>query len=128
MHRRAGRDDLVTGRDNRDTRPAPHLDRGPANCGKHADLARGQDLPSTKHGFAAGEIAAGEGDELAGGCGPANFDQGLAAIVDRLGVLDHDDGVGAARHHPAGRDQSGRAWTDREHRHPARGQDFGDQG
>ncbi len=101
---------------------------GAADRRQHADLARGQNLPGMQHGLAAGHVAAGEGDELTGSRRPADLDDGRVALVDRLGVLDHDDGVGAARHHAAGRDQRRRARFDGEKRHFSGRQDFGPQG
>ena len=123
------RHDLVAGRDDRDQRPAPHLDRGEPDRRQHADLARGQHLAGAQHRLAAGEVAAGKGDELAGDRRAAHRDCRNAAFavaiaVDGLGVLDHDHRVGAARRHAAGGDQGRGARLDGEVGCHAGGQDF----
>jgi len=61
---------------------------------------------------------------LAGCHRPADLDQRPLIIVERLGVLDHDNGVGAARHHPPGGNQRGRSRRNRKLRLLAGGQDF----
>ena len=35
----------------------------------------------------------------------ADFDRRRLALVDELGMFDHDDSISAARHHAAGRDR-----------------------
>ena len=118
-------DDLVAGRDDRHSRPAPHLDGGNADRRDHADFARGQHLAGAQYGLATGQIAAGKGDELTG-CGrAAHLDHGSAIGIPGLGVLNHDYGVGAARHHASGGDQGGHAGHDGETRLGARRQDLG---
>ena len=69
--------------------------------------------PATpQHGLAARDVGARVGDDCAGRDGAAQIDRRRRRL-DQLGVLDHHDGVGAARDHPAGRDHCRRARDDR---------------
>ena len=61
------------------------------------------------------------GYELSRRGGAADLDR---ARPRRLGMLDHDDSVGAARHRTAGRDRSGGARQHRPYRRGAAGDDF----
>ena len=82
---------------------------------QHADLARADDGAGAQQRLAARDVGAGIGHELPGRSGAADFDR---ARSRRLRVLDHHDGVGAARHRAAGRDRRGGA---RQHRPRRRG-------
>ena len=101
----AGSNDLVAGRDDRDPRPPPDLDFGMPDRRQHSDLARGQNLTGAQYGFASRHVASGKSDKLSDRRGPPDFDRDVAGFLDGFGVLDHHHGVGAARHHAAGRDQ-----------------------
>jgi MFS family permease len=103
-------------------------DSGAPDRRQHANLARGQYLARAQHGFAARQVAAGKGDELSRCRRPAHLDPCGAAVIPRFGVLDHDDGVGCARHHPAGRNQRRGAGCDGKLRHRAGSEDLAVQG
>ena len=60
--------------------------------------------PAAQHRLARGDVGAGERHAAAGGDRAADAQRRPPAHV---GVLDHHDGVGAARHHAAGRDGDG---------------------
>jgi hypothetical protein len=106
--RRAGGDDLVAGREDRDPRPADDLDRAPADRGEDAGLARGELGAPSQDQLAPRHVGPGEADP-----GPwrdgANHEQ--IPPVDR-GVLDHHDRVGPARDHGPGREGCGRPRLD----------------
>ena len=89
-----------------------------------SDLARGETVLRAGQVLTSREIAAGKGDELPGRHGPPHVDDGGAALVPRICMLDHDDGVGAARHHPAGGDQRCGARQNRYRRNRPRCQDL----
>jgi hypothetical protein len=111
--RRSRRDDLVAGRQDRHPRPPADADFGNADRGEDADLARRQHLTGAQHGLAARDVGAGIADVLACGDGAADLDDARAvAFGHDLGVLDHHDGVGAARQHRAGRDHRRTALAD----------------
>ena len=116
--RLAGLHQFVAGGDDGDARPARDGDLRDAAGRQHADLARADDGAGAQQRLAAGDIGAGIGDELSGRSGAADLDR---ARPRRLGVLDHDDGVCAARHRTAGRDRRGRARQDRPRRRDAAG-------
>jgi hypothetical protein len=120
----ARRDNLVAGRDNGYLRPPPDFDSGATDRRQHANLARGQYLSRAQHGFAARQVAAGKGDELPGCRSPSHLDHRGAVVIPRFGVLDHDDGVGPARHHPAGRNQRRGIGCNSQLRHCAGGEDL----
>ena len=98
-HRFTGCDDLVAGRENRHDRFAPHVDVGDANRREHSRIAAGENLPPPEDCLAGGDVRSGEGDAAAGGDRAADLQRG----VSNIDVLDHDHGIGATRHHPAGR-------------------------
>ena len=97
LHRLARSDDLVTGRENGDDRLPPDFDGGDADRGQDAGITAGQELTAAQHGLPAGDIRSGE-RHAASRCGGSGDPQ--PAAVD-LRVLDHDDGIGATRNHPA---------------------------
>ena len=114
LHRLARWNDLVAGRKDRDDRLAPDVDRGDADRGEDACVAAGEDLSAPQHRFAGGDVGAGERDAAA-----RTRDQrrrpASATPLRRadVRVLDHDDGIGAARHHAAGRDRDSLARVER---------------
>ncbi len=93
---------LVAGGDHGDARPARDGNlRDPAGRA-HADLARADHGAGAQQRLAARDVGTGIGHELPGRGGAADLDR---ATADRLGMLDHDDGVGAARQRAAGRNR-----------------------
>ena len=121
--RLARRHQFVAGREHRDARPPHDVDLGDAAGREHADLARADARAAPQHHLAARDVGAGIGDELARRGGAAHIDGGVGAF-DQLGLLDHHDGVGAARHHAAGGDGGGGAGLDAERRRVAADDDL----
>ena len=78
-------------------------------------------VPARNSILAARDVGAGIGYELPGRGGAADLDRARAG---GLGVLDHDDGVGTARHRPAGRNRGGGARQHRPCRRDAAGDHF----
>lgn len=115
--RRAGCDDLVAGGQHRHPWPAIDGDLRRADRRQHGDLARGQHLAGAQHHLAAGDVAASEGDELAGGRRTMDLHHRRRTVVARLGVLHHHHRVGPARQHAARGDHRGRP---RLHGNPGR--------
>ena len=115
LHRLAGRDDLVAGREDGDDRLSPDVDGGDADRGQHAGIAAGQQLTAAEHGLAGGDV--GSGKRHAAARRDGSGDSQLAAVG--LGVLDHHHGIGAARNHPAGGNRHGRARPNHGRRHDA---------
>ncbi len=98
----AGLNQFVAGRDHGNPRLARDSHLGNAAGGEHADLARADDGPGAQQGLAARNVGARIRHELPRRDGAPHVDPIRAR---RLGVLDHDDGVGAARQRTAGRDR-----------------------
>ena len=98
LHRLAGSDDLVAGRENGDDRLSPDFDGSDADRGQHAGIPAGQELTPAEHGLAAGDV--GSGKRHPASRRDRSGDPQLAAVG--LGVLDHHDGIGAARNHSSG--------------------------
>jgi hypothetical protein len=112
----AGLHQFVARGDDGDTRPTRNGDVRNAAGRQHPDLARADDGAGAQKRLAAGDIGAGIGDELSRRRGAADVDR---AGARRLGMLDHDNGVRAARHRTAGRNRSSRARQDRPRRRGA---------
>ena len=110
---------FISGRDHRDARLARHRNFSDAAGRQHADLARTDDGAGAQQGLAARDVGAGIRDELPGRRGTADLDRARAG---GLRVLDHHDGIRAARQRAAGRDRRRRA---RQHR-PLRRDTAGD--
>ena len=111
LERRAGRNQLIAGRQHRDIGLAHHLDgRDPARR-QHADLARADARAPPQHDLAARNVGARIGDELSGRHRSAQVDR-RRIVVHQIGMLDHRHRVGAARQHAAGRDGGGMAGRD----------------
>ena len=72
--RLAWRHQLVAGGKHRDVRPPHHGDARQPAGGEHADLARADARALTQQRLAAGDVGAGEGDELPGPDGAAQLD------------------------------------------------------
>ena len=119
--RQARRDELVAGREHADAGAAMDRDRRKAAGGEHADLARADHRAAPQQRLAPGDVGAGKADELARRRGAAHLDCRPVRCRDGLGVLDHHDGVGAARDRPAGRDRRRGAAGDRKTRGDAAG-------
>ena len=115
LHRIARRDDLVARGQNRDDRLAPDIDFGDANGRQHAGIAARQQLTLPQHGFAGGDVGAGERHAAAGGHGSGDPQHS----PPRVRVLDHHDGVSTARHHAAGGNRRRLARMDRRSRNDA---------
>ena len=101
LHLFAGRDDFIAGGKNRDDRLSPDIDIRDTDRRQHSRVAAGQQPAAAKHRLARRDVGSGERHPAAGG--DRSGDSKFAAAY--LGVLDHDDGIGAARHHAAGGDQ-----------------------
>ena len=119
-----GLDELVAGRQHRDAWAAHHLDRGEAAGGQHADLARADRRALAQQSFAARDVGAGVGNELAARRRPAQIDRGGGGVFEKLGLFDHHHRIGAARDDAAGRDGGGCAGFDRNGRSDAAGDHF----
>ena len=87
----------------------------------HADLARADHRAGAQQRLAARDVGAGIGYELSGRGGAADFDRARAC---GLGVLDHDDGVGAPRQRPPSRNRGRRSRQHWPRRRNAAGDDF----
>jgi hypothetical protein len=96
----------VAGRQDADARLGHHRHRGDAAGRQHADFARADGHAGTQQKLAAGDVGTGMGDELAGGGGAPHLD---GVVAGGLRMLDHDNGVGAARYRAAGGDGRRRA-------------------
>ena len=112
---------FVAGGDHGDARPARDDDLGNPAGRAHADLTRADHGAGAQQRLAARDIGAGIGHELPRRGGTADLDR---ARANRLGVLDHDDGVGAARQRAAGCDRSRRSLQNRPRRRGAAGDDL----
>ncbi len=60
LHRLAGRDDFVAGREDRDDRLAPDVYAGDADRGEHSGIAAGQDLSAPQYRFPCRDVGARE--------------------------------------------------------------------
>ena len=100
--RPSGCDELVAGREHRHLRLAEDLDTADAAGRKHADLTRGDGCVAPQDHLSARDVGAGIGNELAKRRGAAHVNGRI--FVNEIGLLDHDDRVGAARNHAPGRD------------------------
>ena len=92
-------DQLVAGRDDRDPRPPDHRQVPVAQRRGDAELARAQPRAGRDDVVARGDVLAGAADVVAGpGRGQPD------PVARGVGVLEHDDRVGAGRQRRAGHD------------------------
>ena len=103
-----GRDDLVSGRQDRNARAGVHAHAGLADGGKGADLRGGQEFLRAHDDGPAGDVLPAARDALARVHGRVH----LHRIAVALRVLDHDDRVRAARQRRARRDLRASAGDD----------------
>ena len=104
---------------------SPHdVDLRDAAGRQHADLARADARAAAQHHFAARDVGARVGNELAGRTRAAYVDRRRRRILHELGLLDHDHRIGAARHDAAGRDRGRGAGSDLERRRVAADDDL----
>ena len=122
--RRAGRDQLVAGRDHRHARSAHHWYVREAGGGEHADLAARDHRAGAQQRLPARDVAAGEADELAGRHGALQQHGRAVRRVVELRPLDHRHRIGAARDHAAGGDGGGGAGGDLDPLRDAAGEQF----
>ena len=122
--RPAGLDEFISGRKHGDARTADRFHRRKAAGREHADLPRADLRAPAQQGFAARNVRARIGDQLAACRRTPQFDRRRRGILDELGLLDHDHGVGAARHHAAGCDRRRGAGHDFEHGRDPAGDNF----
>ncbi|MEY9923187.1 hypothetical protein ABIF99_009502 [Bradyrhizobium japonicum] len=92
--RLAGLNQFVTGGDHGNTRLARDSHLGNAASRQHAYLARADHRAGAQQRLAARDVGACVGHELSGRNGSPDVDR---IGPGGLGMLDHDDGVGAAR-------------------------------
>ncbi len=100
------RDQLVTGRDHRDPRPAVDHDCGVTGRREQRDRRRIEDAPALEQRRAGGDVGAREAHVAAGPRGGADRDgrRDLRGAGGRVRVLDRHHGVRPGRHHRAGHD------------------------
>ena len=112
---------FVAGGQHRHARPPHDLDLRDPTRRQHADLPRTDHGAGAQQRLAARNVGTGIGNELPGRGGSADLDRARAC---GLGMLDHDDGIGAARHRPAGGDWRRRPRQHRPRRRGAAGDHF----
>ncbi|MGY3508977.1 hypothetical protein ACVIQY_001952 [Bradyrhizobium sp. USDA 3051] len=95
----AGLNQFVAGGDHGHTRFAHDAHLGKTASRQHAHLARAHDRAGAQQRLAARDIGSCVGYELPGRGGATDVDGGRSR---RLGMLDHDHGIGTARQRTAG--------------------------
>ncbi len=95
-------DQLVAGREHGDPGPGVDEDRSMVDARQHAEHRRAHDRAGGEQQVAADDVVADVAEGVARPNGAIDADHD--AIVDPLGVLHHDDGVGAIRHRRTGHD------------------------
>ena len=96
------RNDFVARREDSDTWAPVNADRGESQRREDADLARGQVLSRSKHRFASGDVGPRIAHVLPGRERPPDLQELAGFGLDEFRMLDHQDGIGAARKHAAG--------------------------
>ena len=81
-------------------------------------------MPHAQHGFAARDVSARGGYGFPGRYRTMHFDEQFAALVAHVGIFNHEDGVGSARHHSSGGNDGCSTLDDGSFRLHTRGQDF----
>ncbi len=105
-HRLSGLDDLVTGREDRDARPAHALDPLAADRREHTRLPRGEPGACKEHGLTATHV--GSREAHGGARHPGRAHQHVARVfgID-VRHLDRRDRIRASRQHAAGGNRRG---------------------
>jgi hypothetical protein len=123
--RPAGLDQFVAGREHGDARAPHHVDGSEPARREHADFARADARAAAQQRFAARDIGAGIGNELAARRGAAQRDGRRDLGFDQFGMLDHHHRIGTARDDAAGRDRGRGAGQHFDGRRNAAGDHFG---